>query len=130
MPITSVSRPTYHTAGLLTEKPEILAISGELASAGVDVAAVEILCGERGAAILDDHGRHHGPRGRIVRALQRPGTQLAALAAGAPRTCAVPVRRVTPRDSRSFMAQPALLLTCTTTGTRPTSAASGPGGGR
>jgi hypothetical protein len=52
-PITSVSSPTYHVVGLLTEKPEILAISRELASAGVDVAAVEILCGERGAAILD-----------------------------------------------------------------------------
>jgi hypothetical protein len=51
MPITSVSRPTYRVAGLLTEKPEILAISGELASAGADAAAMEILCGESGAAI-------------------------------------------------------------------------------
>ncbi len=73
MPITSVSRPTYRVAGLLTEKPEILAISGERASAGVDAAAVEILCGERGAAILDEHGRCCGLRGRIMRALPRPG---------------------------------------------------------
>jgi hypothetical protein len=73
MPITSVSRPAYHVAELLTEKPEILAIAAELASAGVDVAAVEILCGERGGATLDDHGRCGGLRGRIVRALQRPG---------------------------------------------------------
>jgi hemoglobin len=42
---------------------------------------------------------------------------------------AVPVRRITPRDSPSFMAQPALLLTCATTVTRPTSAPTGPGGG-
>ena len=33
--------------GLLTEQSEVPAISSELASAGVDVAAVEILCGER-----------------------------------------------------------------------------------
>lgn len=42
--------------GLLTEHAEIPVISSELKSAGVDVAAVEILCGERGAAILDEHG--------------------------------------------------------------------------
>jgi hypothetical protein len=66
-------RPTYHVVGLLTEKSEIPAISRELASAGVDVGAVEILCGERGAAILDEHGRYHGLRGRIVRAFQRLG---------------------------------------------------------
>ena len=87
MPITSVSRPVYRVAGLLTEKPEILAICRELASAGADAAAVEILCGERGAAILDEHGRYHGLRGRIVRAFQRLGTQLTALVAGTPRTC-------------------------------------------
>jgi hypothetical protein len=56
--------------GPLTDKPEISAISRELGSAGADVAAVEILCGERGAAILDEHGRHHGLRGRVVRAFQ------------------------------------------------------------
>ena len=66
-------RPVYHVVGLLTEKSEIPAISGELASAGVDVAGVEILCGERGAAILDEHGRYHGLRGRVVRAFQSLG---------------------------------------------------------
>ena len=59
--------------GLLNDKSEIPAISRELESAGVDVAAVEILCGEHGAAILDEHGRYHGLRGRIVRAFQRLG---------------------------------------------------------
>jgi hypothetical protein len=54
--------------GLLTETSQIPAISSDLASAGVDVTAVEILCGERGAAILDEHGRYHGLRGRVVRA--------------------------------------------------------------
>jgi transcriptional regulator with XRE-family HTH domain len=49
------------------------AICRELESAGVNIAAVEILCGERGAAILDEHGRYHGLRGRIVRAVQRLG---------------------------------------------------------
>jgi len=34
---------------------------------------VEILCGEQGAAILDEHGRYHGLRGRVVRAFQRLG---------------------------------------------------------
>ena len=63
-------RPVYHVVGLLTDTSQIPAISGDLASAGVDVAAVEILCGERGAAILDEHGRYHGLRGRIVRTLQ------------------------------------------------------------
>jgi len=62
-------RPTYHVVGLLTEHAEIPVISSELKSAGVDVAAVEILCGERGAAILDEHGRYHGLRARVVRAV-------------------------------------------------------------
>jgi hypothetical protein len=66
-------RPTYHVVGLLTEHAEIPAISRELKSAGVDVAAVEILCGERGAAILDEHGRYHGLRARVVRAFQQLG---------------------------------------------------------
>jgi hypothetical protein len=72
-------RPVYHVVGLLTEKSQIPAISRELASAGVAVAAVEILCGERGAAILDEHGRYHGLRGRIVRAFQRLGYDEATL---------------------------------------------------
>ena len=80
MPITSVSRPAYHVVGLLTGKSQILAISRELASAGVDVAALEIFCGERGAAIWDEHGRYHGLRGRIVRAFQRPGYDETTLA--------------------------------------------------
>jgi hypothetical protein len=66
-------RPTYHVVGLLTEHAEIPAISRELKSAGVDVAAVEILCGERGATILDEHGRYHELRARVVRAFQRLG---------------------------------------------------------
>jgi hypothetical protein len=65
---------------LLTGKSEIPAISRELASAGVDVAAVEIRCGAGGAAILDEHGRCHGLRGRIVRAFQRVGYGETALA--------------------------------------------------
>ena len=64
-------RPTYRVVGVLTEQSQIPAISSELQSAGVDVAAVEILCGEQGAHILDDHGRYHRLRGRIVRAFQR-----------------------------------------------------------
>jgi hypothetical protein len=72
-------RPVYHVVGLLTDKPQIGAISSELESAGVDVAAVEILCGERGAAILDEHGRYHGLRGRVVRAFQRLGYDGATL---------------------------------------------------
>lgn len=66
-------RPAYHVVGLLTEHAEIPVISSELKSAGVDVAAVEILCGERGAAILDEHGRYHRLRARVVRAFQRLG---------------------------------------------------------
>jgi hypothetical protein len=38
-------RPTYRVVGLLTEQSEVPALSRELARAGVDVAAVEILCG-------------------------------------------------------------------------------------
>jgi hypothetical protein len=66
-------RPVYHVVGLLTEHSQIPAISSDLAAAGVDVAAVEILCGEQGARILDEDGRYHGLRGRIVRTLQRFG---------------------------------------------------------
>jgi hypothetical protein len=73
-------RPVYHVVGLLTENSEIPAISKDLASAGVDVTAVEILCGEQGARILDEHGRYHGLRGRIVRAFQRLGYDETTLA--------------------------------------------------
>ena len=73
-------RPVYHVVGLLGEKSQIPAISTDLASAGVDVAAVEILCGEQGARILDEHGRYHGLRGRIVRAFQRLGYDETTLA--------------------------------------------------
>jgi hypothetical protein len=40
-------RPTYHVVGLLPEQSEIPALSQELASAGVDVSAVEIMRGEQ-----------------------------------------------------------------------------------
>jgi hypothetical protein len=73
-------RPTYRVVGLLTEQSEIPALSRDLASAGVDVAAVEILCGEQGARILDAHGRYHGLRARIVRAFQQLGYDETTLA--------------------------------------------------
>jgi hypothetical protein len=73
-------RPTYRVVGLLTEQSEVPALSQELASAGVDVAAVEILCGEQGARILDAHGRYHGLRARIVRAFQQLGYDETTLA--------------------------------------------------
>jgi hypothetical protein len=66
-------RPIYHVVGLLTDKSQIPAISAELQSAGVDVAGVEILCGEEGARILDKDGRYHGLRARVVRTLQQLG---------------------------------------------------------
>jgi hypothetical protein len=40
---------------------------------------VEILCGEQEARILDEHGRYHWLRGRIVRAFQRLGYDKATL---------------------------------------------------
>jgi hypothetical protein len=73
-------RPTYHVVGLLTEQSEIPVLSQELAAAGVDVAAVEILCGEQGTRILDAHGRYHGLRARIVRAFQQLGYDETTLA--------------------------------------------------
>jgi hypothetical protein len=66
-------RPVYNVVGLLTDKSQLPAISSELRSAGVDVAAVEVLCGGQGARILDEDGRYHGLRGRVVRTLQRLG---------------------------------------------------------
>ena len=72
-------RPVYHVVGLLSQKSQIPAISAELQSARADIAAVEILCGERGAHILDEHGRYHGLRGRIVQTLQRLGHDGATL---------------------------------------------------
>ena len=53
-------RPTHNVVGLLTDKSEIPAISSDLAAAGVDVAALEILCGDQGARILDEDGRTTG----------------------------------------------------------------------
>ena len=67
-------RPVYNVVGLLTERSEIPAISSELGSAGVDVAAVEILCGEQGARILDKDGRYHGlPVMLVLPGLLMPG---------------------------------------------------------
>jgi hypothetical protein len=66
-------RPTFRVVGLLTEKSQVPAISKELESAGVDIAAVEILCGEQGARILDKDGRYHGLRARVVRTFQQFG---------------------------------------------------------
>ena len=66
-------RPVDNVVGLLTDQSQLPAITSDLRSAGVDVAAVEILCGEQGAHILDEDGRYHGLRGRIVRTLQRMG---------------------------------------------------------
>ena len=60
-------RPVCIVVGLLT------------GSAGVDVAAVEILCGEPGARILDACGRYHGRRGRVARTLQGCGYDLGGL---------------------------------------------------
>jgi hypothetical protein len=57
-------RPVCIVVGLLTD------------SAGIDVAAVEILCGEAGARILDARGRYHGLRGRVARTLQGFGYDL------------------------------------------------------
>ena len=51
-----------------------------LAALGPDVSAVEVLCGEQGARILDEHGRYHGLRARIVRAFQRLGYDETTLA--------------------------------------------------
>jgi hypothetical protein len=73
-------RPIYHVVGLLGEKSQIPAISTDLAAAGIDVAAVEILCGEQGARILDAHGRYHGLRARIIRAFQQLGYDETTLA--------------------------------------------------
>ena len=69
-------RPTFRVVGLLSGQSEMQALSRDLASAGVDVSAVEILCGEQGARILDAHGRYHGLRARIVRAFQQLGTSV------------------------------------------------------
>ena len=60
-------RPVCTVVGLLTD------------SAGVDGAAVEILCGEQEARILDARGRYHGLRGRVVRTLQGFGYDLGDL---------------------------------------------------
>ena len=73
-------RPVYHVVGVLTQRSEVPAISGELRSAGVDVAAVEILCGEQGARILDKDGRYHGVRARVVRFFQQLGYDQTSLA--------------------------------------------------
>jgi len=73
-------RPVYHVVGLLTENSEIPAITRDLESAGVDVTAVEILCGEQGARILDEYGRYHGLRARIVRTFQLLGYDQTILA--------------------------------------------------
>lgn len=66
--------------GLLTDKSQIRTISTELQPAGADVAAVEILCGEQGARILDEDGRYRGPRDDVVRTIQRLGCDGTTLA--------------------------------------------------
>ena len=65
-------RPTYHVVGLLSEQSEIPPYPENWHRWGRRLGR-GILCGERGARILDAHGRYHGLRARIVRAFQQIG---------------------------------------------------------
>jgi len=73
-------RPTHHVVGLLNNESDLPALVTELAKIGVPAEEINVLCGERGAQILDRDGRHHGLRARLVRGFQWLGYDASTLA--------------------------------------------------
>jgi hypothetical protein len=66
-------RPVNELAALLPDKQSVDATIKDLQSANVDISAVRVLHGEKGADILDPTGEEHGFATRIVRWLQTVG---------------------------------------------------------
>jgi len=73
-------RPTHRVVGLLGNESDLPALLNELEQIGVPLQEVDVLCGERGAEILDQDGRHHGLHARLVRGFQRLGYDQTTLA--------------------------------------------------
>jgi hypothetical protein len=68
-----VHRPTHHVVGVLGSESDLPALVNELEQIGVPTEEIDVLCGQRGAEILDPDGRYHGRRARLVRGFQRLG---------------------------------------------------------
>jgi hypothetical protein len=66
-------RPVNEIAALLPDKQAVEATIKDLQTANVDISAVRVLHGEKGADILDTTGEEHGFVTRIIRWLQTIG---------------------------------------------------------
>jgi hypothetical protein len=75
-----IHRPGRHVVGLLSTESELPSVVTALGRIGVPSEEITVLCGERGAEILDEDGRHHGLRARVVRGFQRLGYDETTLA--------------------------------------------------
>jgi hypothetical protein len=75
-----IHRPTHHVVGVLGSESALPTLIDELSEIGVPAERVSVLCGERGAEILDQDGRNHGLVARLVRRFQRLGYDRTTLA--------------------------------------------------
>jgi hypothetical protein len=75
-----VHRPTHHVVGVLGNDSDLPALIDQLETIGVRAEQIDILRGERGVEILDQDGRHHGLRTRLVRGFQKLGYDQTTLA--------------------------------------------------
>jgi hypothetical protein len=75
-----IHRPAHHVVGLLGTEMDLPSVVADLGRIGVPTDGITVLCGERGAEILDQDGRHHGLRARVVRGFQRLGYDETTLA--------------------------------------------------
>jgi hypothetical protein len=73
-------RPSHHVVGLLSDETDLPVLVNALGQVGVPTEKIAVLCGERGATILDKDGRHHGLHARLVRGFQQLGYDQTTLA--------------------------------------------------
>jgi hypothetical protein len=67
--------PMNRIVAVMDDKPRLDAALADLDRAGVDLASVNVLSGEQGAALLDVTGARHGVRGRLLRLVQRGASE-------------------------------------------------------
>jgi hypothetical protein len=62
--------PRHQLVARLPGPDEAMSALSELSNAGISTAEAFVVCGDEGVRRLDPTGRHHGLKGRLVRAVQ------------------------------------------------------------
>lgn len=75
-----VHRPAHNVVGVLATGTDLPGLVEDLTTAGINPADIRVLCGEKGAEILDERGEHHGLKAHLVRGFQRLGYDQTTLA--------------------------------------------------